>query len=178
TYLPFIARATCIALRDFPQVNARLDGGALVLSREVNLGIAVDLSHNGLVVPVVRNADDLTLPGLARAIGRQVEKARAGRLTADDFSGGTYSISNNGAFGTAFTAPIINAPQVAILSTDAIRLRATVVETPEGAFVAPRLTGTVGQSFDHRAFDGAYSAAFLSRLKAVLQERDWDAEFA
>lgn len=178
TYLPFIARATCIALRDFPQVNARLDGGALVLSREVNLGIAVDLSHNGLVVPVVRNADDLTLPGLARAIGRQVEKARAGRLTADDFSGGTYSISNNGAFGTAFTAPIINAPQVAILSTDAIRLRATLVETPEGAFVAPRLTGTVGQSFDHRAFDGAYSAAFLSRLKAVLQERDWDAEFA
>jgi pyruvate/2-oxoglutarate dehydrogenase complex dihydrolipoamide acyltransferase (E2) component len=178
TYLPFIARATCIALRDFPQVNARLDGGALVLSREVNLGIAVDLSHNGLVVPVVRNADDLTLPGLARAIGRQVEKARAGRLTADDFSGGTYSISNNGAFGTAFTSPIINAPQVAILSTDAIRLRATVVETPEGAFVAPRLTGTVGQSFDHRAFDGAYSAAFLSRLKAVLQERDWDAEFA
>lgn len=177
TYLPFIARATCLALRDFPQVNAQLDGGTLVLASEINLGIAVDLSHNGLVVPVVRNADDLTLPGLARAIGRQVEKARAGRLTGDDFSGGTYSISNNGAFGTAFTAPIINAPQVAILSTDAIRLRATVVETPQGAFVAPRLTGMVGQSFDHRAFDGAYSAAFLSRLKAVLEERDWGAEF-
>ncbi|MCV3206612.1 2-oxo acid dehydrogenase subunit E2 [Mesorhizobium sp. YC-39] len=178
TYLPFIARATCLALRDFPEINAQLDGGTLVLASEINLGIAVDLSHNGLVVPVVRNADDLTLPGLARAIGRQVEKARAGKLTGDDFSGGTYSISNNGAFGTAFTAPIINAPQVAILSTDAIRLRASVVETPQGAFVAPRLTGMVGQSFDHRAFDGAYSAAFLSRLKAVLEERDWGAEFA
>lgn len=177
TYLPFIARATCLALRDFPQVNAQLDGGTLVLASEINLGIAVDLSHNGLVVPVVRNADDLTLPGLARAIGRQVDKARTGKLTADDFSGGTYSISNNGAFGTAFTAAIINAPQVAILSTDAIRLRAAVVETPQGAFVAPRLTGMVGQSFDHRAFDGAYSAAFLSRLKAVLEERDWGAEF-
>ncbi|PDQ20189.1 dihydrolipoyllysine-residue succinyltransferase [Mesorhizobium sanjuanii] len=177
TYLPFIARATCLALRDFPQVNAQLDGGTLVLASEINLGIAVDLSHNGLVVPVVRNADDLTLPGLARAIGRQVDKARTGKLTGDDFSGGTYSISNNGAFGTAFTAAIINAPQVAILSTDAIRLRASVVETPQGAFVAPRLTGMVGQSFDHRAFDGAYSAAFLSRLKAVLEERDWGAEF-
>jgi pyruvate/2-oxoglutarate dehydrogenase complex dihydrolipoamide acyltransferase (E2) component len=179
TYLPFIARATCLALKEFPQVNAQFAGGdQLALASEVNLGIAVDLSHNGLVVPVVRNADDLTLPGLARAIGRQIDKARNGRLTGDDFAGGTYSISNNGAFGTSFTAPIINAPQVAILSTDAIRLRPAVVETPEGAFVAPRLTGMVGQSFDHRAFDGAYSAAFLSRLKTILEERDWSAEFA
>ncbi|MBX3569748.1 MAG: 2-oxo acid dehydrogenase subunit E2 [Rhizobiaceae bacterium] len=178
TYLPFIARASCIALKDFPQVNAQFDGTQLALASEVNLGIAVDLSHNGLVVPVVRNADDLTLPGLTKAIGRQIEKARAGKLTGDDFAGGTYSITNNGAFGTSFTAPIINAPQVAILSTDAIRLKPSVVETPQGAFVAPRLMGMVGQSFDHRAFDGAYSAAFLSRLKAILEGRDWTAEFA
>lgn len=178
TYLPFIARAACIALGKFPQVNAQFADDALALSPQVNLGIAVDLGHEGLVVPVVHDADDLTLPGLAKAIGRQVERARAGRLTGDDFAGGTYSISNNGAFGTTFTAPIINAPQVAILSTDAIRLRPAVVETPQGAFVAPRLTGMVGQSFDHRAFDGAYSAAFLSRLKTVLETRDWAGEFA
>lgn len=178
TYLPFIARAACIALKEFPQANAQFMGDALALAPQVNLGIAVDLGHDGLVVPVVHNADDLTLPGLAKAIGRQIERARAGKLTGDDFAGGTYSISNNGVFGTSFTAPIINAPQVAILSTDAIRLRPAVVETPQGAFVAPRLTGMVGQSFDHRAFDGAYSAAFLSRLKAVLETRDWAGEFA
>ena len=178
TYLPFIARATCIALKAFPQVNAQFAGDSLALASEVNLGIAVDLQHNGLVVPVVRNADDLTLAGLAKAIGRQIDKARNGKLTGDDFSGGTYSISNNGAFGTSFTTPIINAPQVAILSTDAIRMRPAVVETPQGSFVAPRLLGMVGQSFDHRAFDGAYSAAFLSRLKSIIEERDWAAEFA
>lgn len=178
TYLPFIARATCIALKAFPQINAQFNADSLALSAEINLGIAVDLAHNGLVVPVVRNADDLSLPGLAKAMGRQIEKARSGRLTGDDFVGGTYSITNNGAFGTFFTAPIINAPQVAILSIDAIRLRPAVIETAQGAFVAPRLTGIVGQSFDHRAFDGAYSAAFLSKLKVTLEERDWTAEFA
>jgi pyruvate/2-oxoglutarate dehydrogenase complex dihydrolipoamide acyltransferase (E2) component len=178
TYLPFIARATCLALKAFPQINAHFAGDSLSLASEVNLGIAVDLQHNGLVVPVVRNADDLTLVGLAKALGRQIDKARNGKLTGDDFSGGTYSITNNGAFGTTFTAPIINAPQVAILSTDAIRMRPAVVETPQGSFVAPRLMGMVGQSFDHRAFDGGYSAAFLSRLKSIIEDRDWAAEFA
>ncbi len=173
TYLPFIAHAACIALKEFPNINARFDGKSLALSNDVHLGIAVDLSHKGLVVPVVRNADDLTVTGLAKAIGRQVEKARAGKLTADDFSGGTYSITNNGAFGTMFTSPIINAPQVAILSTDAIRKRPAVIETPQGDFIASRLLGIIGQSFDHRAFDGAYSAAFLSRLKTILERHDW-----
>ena len=178
TYLPFIARATCLAIVAFPQVNARFDGNALTLSRDVNLGIAVDLDHNGLVVPVVRDAGDFTLIGLAKAIRRQIDKARAGKLSPDDLSGGTYSISNNGAFGTSFTAPIINAPQVGILSTDAIRLKPAVVSTQEGDFVAPRMIGMIGQSFDHRAFDGAYSAAFLSRLKQILETRDWAEEIS
>jgi pyruvate/2-oxoglutarate dehydrogenase complex dihydrolipoamide acyltransferase (E2) component len=176
TYLPFIARATCLAIQSFPRVNARLADKSLILSREVNLGIAVDLSHNGLVVPVVRNAGDLTLIGLAKAMNRQIERARTGKLSPDDLSGGTYSISNNGAFGTTFTAPIIYAPQVAILSADAIKSKPAVVSTPEGDFLAPRMMGMVGQSFDHRAFDGAYSAAFLSDLKRILQERNWGEE--
>jgi pyruvate/2-oxoglutarate dehydrogenase complex dihydrolipoamide acyltransferase (E2) component len=178
TYLPFIARATCLAIEAFPQINARFTGASLILPRDVNLGIAVDLSHHGLVVPVVRSAGDLTLVGLAKAMNRQIDKARTGKLTLDDLSGGTYSISNNGAFGTTFTAPIINAPQVAILSTDAIKLKPAIVSTPQGDFVAPRMIGMVEQSFDHRAFDGAYSAAFLSALKRILEERNWGDELA
>jgi pyruvate/2-oxoglutarate dehydrogenase complex dihydrolipoamide acyltransferase (E2) component len=178
TYLPFIARATALAIEAFPLVNARFVDGALVKSRDVHLGIAVDLSHNGLVAPVVRDAGRLALIGLAQAINRQIAKARAGKLSADDLAGGTYSISNNGAFGATLTTPIINAPQVAILSADAILLKPAVVSTPEGDFVAPRRIGFVGQSFDHRAFDGAYSAAFLSRLKQILEGRDWSDELA
>jgi pyruvate/2-oxoglutarate dehydrogenase complex dihydrolipoamide acyltransferase (E2) component len=177
TFLPFIARATCLAISAYPQINARFDGKALTLSRDVNLGIAVDLDHNGLVVPVVRDASGLTLIGVAKAIRRQIDKAKSGKLSPEDLSGGTYSISNNGAFGTTFTAPIINAPQVGILSTDAIRLKPAIVSTQDGDFVAPRMIGVIGQSFDHRAFDGAYSAAFLSRLKQILETRSWEEEF-
>jgi pyruvate/2-oxoglutarate dehydrogenase complex dihydrolipoamide acyltransferase (E2) component len=178
TFLPFIARATCLAIHAFPQINARFNGDSLILAREINLGIAVDLSHNGLVVPVVRNAADLTLIGFAKAMNRQIEKARTGKLTLDDLSGGTYSISNNGAFGTTFTTPIINAPQVAILSADAIKLKPAMISTPQGDFVAGRMMGMLGQSFDHRAFDGAYSAAFLSGLKRILEDRNWSDELA
>ena len=172
TYLPFIARACCIALQAFPHINARFDGKSLIVSNSINLGIAVDLNHNGLVVPVVHGVQDFTLQGLAKAMGRQIEKAKNNKLTPADFSGGTYSITNNGAFGTSFTSPIINAPQVAILSSDAIRKKAAVV----GDAVVPRLMGTVGQSFDHRAFDGAYAAAFLSKLKNTIETKKWAGE--
>jgi pyruvate/2-oxoglutarate dehydrogenase complex dihydrolipoamide acyltransferase (E2) component len=176
TYLPFIARAVCIALQAFPHVNAKFDGKSLILSKDINLGIAVDLNHNGLVVPVVHSVQDYTLQGLAKAINRQIDKARNGKMTAADMSGGTYSITNNGAFGTSFTTPIINAPQVAILSTDAIRKRPAVITTELGDAVVPRLIGTVGQSFDHRAFDGAYAASFLSKLKETLETKKWAGE--
>jgi pyruvate/2-oxoglutarate dehydrogenase complex dihydrolipoamide acyltransferase (E2) component len=176
TYLPFIARAVCIALQAFPLINARFSGNTLTLSKDVNLGIAVDLNHNGLVVPVVHAVQDFTLQGLVKAIGRQIEKAKTGKLTAADLSGGTYSITNNGAFGTSFTTPIINAPQVAILSTDAIRKKPAVITTDLGDAIVPRLIGTVGQSFDHRAFDGAYAASFLSKLKETLETKKWAGE--
>jgi pyruvate/2-oxoglutarate dehydrogenase complex dihydrolipoamide acyltransferase (E2) component len=172
TYLPFIARAVCIALQAFPNINARFENNALTLMKDINLGIAVDLNHNGLVVPVVHAVQDFTLQGLAKAINRQIEKARSGKMLAADMSGGTYSITNNGAFGTSFTTPIINAPQVAILSADAIRMKPAVV----GNAVVPRLMGTLGQSFDHRAFDGAYAAAFLSKLKDTIESKKWAGE--
>jgi pyruvate/2-oxoglutarate dehydrogenase complex dihydrolipoamide acyltransferase (E2) component len=176
TYLPFIARAVCIALQAYPLINARFGGNTLTLSIDVNLGIAVDLNHNGLVVPVVHAVQDFTLQGLAKAIGRQIDKAKSGKMTAADMSGGTYSITNNGAFGTSFTTPIINAPQVAILSTDAIRKKPAVITTATGDAIVPRLIGTVGQSFDHRAFDGAYAASFLSKLKETLETKKWAGE--
>jgi pyruvate/2-oxoglutarate dehydrogenase complex dihydrolipoamide acyltransferase (E2) component len=172
TYLPFIARAVCTALQAFPHINARFENNALTMVKDINLGIAVDLNHNGLVVPVVHAVQDFTLQGLAKVINRQVEKARAGKMTAADMGGGTYSITNNGAFGTSFTTPIINAPQVAILSSDAIRMKPAVI----GNAVVPRLMGTLGQSFDHRAFDGAYAAAFLSKLKDTLENKKWAGE--
>ncbi len=176
TYLPFIARAVAMAIPHFPRVNARVEGQGLALSPAIHLGFAVDLSHEGLVVPVVRDAGDLTAAGIARALGRLTEKARAGKLTPDDYSGGTYSITNNGSFGTLFTAPIINPPQVAILSTDAIRKRPVVVESAGGDAIAIHPVGTIAQSFDHRAFDGAYSAAFLSKVKSFIETHDWATE--
>lgn len=178
TYLPFIARAVCLALAEFPRINATFDKDRLIVHRDVHLGIAVDLSHEGLVVPVVRHADEMTTSGLAKAIARQIDKARGGKLTPGDLEGGTYTISNNGSFGTLFTAPIINVPQVAILSTDAVRKRPVVVETEHGDAIAVRPVAVVGQSFDHRAFDGAYSASFLKRLKEIAETRDWSVELA
>lgn len=176
TFLPFIARAVCLALQSYGQVNAQFDGERLLLSRDVHLGIAVDLSHEGLVVPVVHHADLMNVTGLAKAIDARVAKARVGRLAPEDVEGGTYTISNNGSFGTLFTAPIINAPQVAILSTDRIAKRAIVNETDVGDVIVARHVGIVAQSFDHRAFDGAYSAAYLAKLKEIIETKDWAGE--
>ena len=178
TYLPFVARAACLAIAEFPHINAAYEKDRLILHRDINLGIAVDLAHQGLVVPVVAHADEMNAGGLAKAIARQVEKTRAGKLLPGDVEGGTYTISNNGSFGTLFTAPIINMPQVAILSFDAVKKRAVVVETVDGDAIAARPIAVIGQSFDHRAFDGAYSAAFLKRLKSILETRDWPGELA
>ena len=156
----------------FPLINARFADTTLIKSRDINLGIAVDLSHNGLVVPVVRDAGDLALIGLAKAMNRQIEKARAGKLTP--------TISPAAPIRSATTA-LSGRPSPRRSSTrrrspscrrDAIRLKPAVVSTPEGDFIAPRMIGMIGQSFDHRAFDGAYSAAFLSRLKRILEERE------
>ena len=175
TYLPFVAKAVCEAIRDFPRVNATIDGERLVVYRRVNLGIAVDLDFDGLVAPVVKDAQDMTLHELARAIRDVSERARSNRLTPDDFAGGTYTISNSGVFGTMITAPIINQPQVAILSTDGVTKKPVVIESADGDSIAIRPVGVLAQSFDHRAIDGAYSAAFLKRVKDILESRDWSA---
>jgi pyruvate dehydrogenase E2 component (dihydrolipoamide acetyltransferase) len=173
TYLPFIAKAVCEAIREFPRVNAAIDGENLVVFRRVNLGIAVDLDFDGLVAPVIKDADQMSLQELARAIRDVSERARTNQLKPDDFTEGTYTISNSGVFGTMITAPIINQPQVAILSTDGITKKPVVIETEDGDTIGIRPVGVLAQSFDHRAIDGAYSAAFLNRVREIIQTRDW-----
>jgi 2-oxoglutarate dehydrogenase E2 component (dihydrolipoamide succinyltransferase) len=177
TYLPFIARAVCLAMGDFPRINASVEGDALVVHRALHLGIAVDLgAGDGLVVPVIRDAASKSVPGLAREISRIATAARAGKLGPDEYAGGTYTISNNGSFGTLITAPIINQPQVAVLSTDGVKKKPVVVEGPDGDTIAIRPVGVLAQSFDHRAVDGATSAAFLRRVKEIVETRDWIAD--
>ena len=179
TYLPFVARAACLAIADFPRVNASVEGETLVVRRAIHLGIAVDLgSGDGLVVPVIRDAGVKGVAQLARDIARLAQGARAGKLGPDDYAGGTYTISNSGSFGTLITAPIINQPQVAVLSTDGVKKKPVVVEGPDGDTIAIRPVGVIAQSFDHRAIDGAYSAAFLRRVKEIVETRDWIADFA
>ena len=173
TYLPFIARAVCEAIAEFPKVNASFTEDALVVHKRVHLGVAVDLQFEGLMVPVVRDAHKLDVAALAREISRLAAAARAGTLIPDEVTGGTYTLSNSGPFGTLITAAIISQPQVAILSTDGVRKKPVVLESASGDIIAIRPVGVLAQSFDHRAFDGAYSAAFLRKVKQVLESRDW-----
>ena len=173
TYLPFIARAVSIALGRYPKLNASYSQAGLALQRRINLGIAVDLNFEGLMVPVVKDVPLKSLPQLAREIHDLAARARGGKLKPDELTEGTYTITNNGAYGTVITAPIINTPQVAILSTDAVRKKPIVVEAPEGDAIAIRPVGTLAQSFDHRAVDGAYAAAYLRELKLIIETRHW-----
>lgn len=173
TFMPFVARAVSVALAKFPKLNATYTPEGLRLNRRINIGIAVDLNFDGLMVPVIKDVPNKSLPQIAREINDLALRARAGKLKPDELAEGTYTISNNGSFGTVMTAPIINVPQIAILSTDAVRKKPVVVETPEGDTIAIRPVGALAQSFDHRAVDGAYSAAFLREVKNIIEMRQW-----
>jgi len=177
TYLPFVARAAVDAIGEFPHVNSSVGEDVLVVHHDIGLGIAVDLDFEGLLVPVIHDADGKRLRQLAREISGLAGKARSKRLTMDDIAGGTFTITNAGPFGTLITVPVINQPQVAILSTDGVRKRPVAVELPDGTdAVAIHPVGNLVLSWDHRAFDGAYAAAFLARVKTLLETRDWAAE--
>ena len=177
TYLPFISRAVVDALREFPHLNASIDGDNLIVHGYVDLGIAVDLDYTGLLVPVVRNADGKRIRAIAREINDLASRARNRKLSPDEIQGGTFTISNNGSAGSVLTMPIINQPQVAILSTDAIVRKPVVVTAADGSeSIAIHPVGNLSMSWDHRAFDGAYSGRFLARVKQILESQDWSAE--
>jgi 2-oxoglutarate dehydrogenase E2 component (dihydrolipoamide succinyltransferase) len=177
TYLPFISRAVVDALSEFPHLNASIEGDNLIVHSYVDLGIAVDLDYAGLLVPVVRSADAKRLRAIAREIHDLASRARGRKLSPDEINGGTFTLSNNGSAGALIAMPIINQPQVAILSTDAIVRKPVVVAMPDGSeSIAIHPMGHLSMSWDHRAFDGAYAGRFLSRVKQILETQDWSAE--
>jgi len=177
TYLPFISRAVVDALAEFPHLNASIEGDNLIVHSYVDLGIAVDLDYAGLLVPVVRSADAKRLRAIAREIYDLATRARGRKLSPDEINGGTFTLSNNGSAGALIAMPIINQPQVAILSTDAIVRKPVVVAMPDGSeSIAIHPMGHLSMSWDHRAFDGAYAGRFLSRVKQILETQDWSAE--
>jgi pyruvate dehydrogenase E2 component (dihydrolipoamide acetyltransferase) len=177
TYLPFISRATLDALREFPHLNASVSENELVVHNYVDLAIAVDLDYEGLLAPVVRDAETKRLRAIAGEIWDKAERAKSRKLGPDEISGGTFTISNNGSAGSVLTMPIINQPQVAILSTDAIVHKPVAMMGDDGHHaIAVHPVGNLAMGWDHRAFDGAYAANFLRRVKEILETKDWSTE--
>ncbi len=168
TYLPFIVQAVVAGLRDFPIINASMDESSVIYHRDYNIGIAVALDW-GLIVPVVRNADEKNLLGLARAIADLGERARTKKLSPDEVQGGTFTITNPGIFGGLFGTPIINQPQVAILGVGGVKKRPVVVETKDGDFIAIRSMCILSLTFDHRLVDGAVADQFMAKVKATIE---------
>lgn len=177
TYLPFISRAVVDALREFPHMNSSMGDDSVIIHDEVNLAIAVDLDYEGLLAPVVQSAHDKRLRAIARDIRDLADRARTRKLGPDDLSGGTFTLSNSGSYGTLVVVPIINQPQVAILSTDGVARKPVVVQDEFGnESIGIHSVGNLTLSWDHRAFDGAYAAAFMARVKEILETRDWSTE--
>ena len=181
TYLPFISRATIDALNQFPVVNSSFDlpGKKRTLHDQINLGYGVDLDEGGLVVMTLRGADGLRMKGIARGVKQLADKARAGNMEPDDIAGSTFTITNPGPFGSFVSAPIINVPNVAILSTDTVAKRPVVITDQDGNDgIAIHHVGYLGLSWDHRAFDGSTAVRFLARIKENLETWDWEQELA
>src|SRR5204863_8046348 len=152
TYLPFIARAVVDAIRDFPKINSSVGDEQLIVHHYVNLGIAVDLNFEGLLVPVIRDADGLRMRAIAREIADLATRARTKKLSADELAGGTFTITNPGPFGTLMTSPVINQPQIANVSTDAVKPPPVAIELPDGSYgIAVHPVGNLALVFDHRA---------------------------
>jgi len=174
TYLPFIVRAVAEALVDHPRINASVGDGELIVHSDLNLAVAVDLDFEGLVAPVVRRVGQMTVPEVSRAIADMAERARAKKLSPDDLAGGTFTVTNPGQYGTLFQFPIINQPQVAILSTDGVTRKPVVEVDDDGnETVGIGSVGVLALAWDHRAFDGAYAASFLRQVRHVLESSDW-----
>ena len=179
TYLPFIARAVCDALDEYPHINATVADEELIVHHSVNLAVAVDLDFQGLIAPVVHAAENLRLRAIARQVVDLAKRARAKQLRPEEVAGGTFTITNPGQWGTLMQFPIINQPQVAILSTDGIKRKPVVVSDGYGGeSIAIHSVGVLALAWDHRAFDGAYVAAFLDALRGIIETRDWEAELA
>ena len=174
TYLPVFLEATVQALKDFPMINASVDGDNIIIRKDLNLGIAVALPTGNLIVPVIKNADALSLLGLTKALNKMASDARNNKLGPDDISGGTFTISNFGTFRNVMGTPIINQPQVAILAIGTVEKKPAVIETPTGDMIGIRHKMFLSLTYDHRIIDGAYGGAFLQKLGEILESFDGD----
>ena len=177
TFTPIMMEAVAKALKDFPGMNISVDGDYIIKKKNINLGMAAALPNGNLIVPVIKNADQLNLVGMAKAVNDLGNRAKAGKLKPDDTQGGTYTVTNVGTFGSVFGTPIINQPQVGILALGAIRKVPAVIETPEGDFIGIRQKMFLSHSYDHRVVDGALGGSFVKRVAEYLDAFDVNREY-
>ena len=177
TFTPIFMEAVAKAIKDFPGMNISVDGDYIIKRKNINLGMAAALPNGNLIVPVIKNADQLNLVGMAKAVNDLGNRAKAGKLKPDDTQGGTYTVTNVGTFGSVFGTPIINQPQVGILALGAIRKVPAVIETPEGDFIGIRQKMFLSHSYDHRVVDGALGGSFVKRVADYLEAFDVNREY-
>jgi 2-oxoglutarate dehydrogenase E2 component (dihydrolipoamide succinyltransferase) len=177
TYTPIFMEAVAKAIKDYPGINISVEGDYIIKKKNINIGMAAALPNGNLIVPVIKNADQLNLVGMAKAVNDLGNRAKAGKLKPDDTQGGTYTVTNVGTFGSVFGTPIINQPQVGILALGAIRKVPAVIETPEGDFIGIRQKMFLSHSYDHRVVDGALGGSFVKRVAEYLEAFDIDRDF-
>ncbi len=177
TFTPILMQAVAATIKKFPMINIAVDGDNIIKRKNINLGMAAALADGNLIVPVIKNADQLNLVGMTRAVNDLASRARSGQLKPDDIQGGTYTVTNVGSFGSVMGTPIINQPQVAILALGAIRKVPAVIETPEGDFIGIRSKMFVSHSYDHRVVNGALGGMFIKTLKETLEAWNVDQDF-
>lgn len=177
TFTPIFMEAVAKALKDFPGMNISVDGDYIIKRKNINLGMAAALPNGNLIVPVIKNADQLNIVGMAKAVNDLGNRAKAGKLKPDDTQGGTYTVTNVGTFGSVFGTPIINQPQVGILALGAIRKVPAVIETPEGDFIGIRQKMFLSHSYDHRVVDGALGGSFVKRVAEYLEAFDINRDY-
>jgi 2-oxoglutarate dehydrogenase E2 component (dihydrolipoamide succinyltransferase) len=172
TYTPIFMEAVVLAIKDYPMINIQVDGDRIIKKRDINIGMAVALPSGNLIVPVIRNADQYNISGLAKAVNDLAKRARENKLKADDLAGGTFTVSNVGSFGNVMGTPIIMQPQVAILALGAVQKKPAVIETPYGDAIAVRHKMFLSHSYDHRVVDGALGGSFVRRVADYLEKFD------
>ncbi len=177
TYLPIFLEAMAKALKDFPGINASVDGYNIILRKNINIGIAVALDNGNLIVPVIKNIDRLNLLGITKELNRLAKAARSNKLVADEVSGGTFSVSNFGSFKNVMGTPIINQPEVAIMAVGTIEKKPAVIETPAGDMIAIRHKMFLSLTYDHRVVDGALGGAFLRKVADYIEAFDQNMQF-
>lgn len=176
TFTPIFMEAVAKTIKDFPMINISVDGDKIIKRKAINLGMAAALPDGNLIVPVIKNADQLNLVGMSKSVNDLANRARIGKLKPDDTQGGTYTVTNVGTFGSVFGTPVINQPQVAILALGAIRKVPAVIETPDGDFIGIRYKMFLSHSYDHRVVNGALGGQFVQRVKDYLEAFDVNRE--